>query len=246
MEEITTINNSDAGCEVSCTPSYSGIHVSLLESDTTGQGQQIVLFSANSSLQTGLLAKLIGDELKLDCSVHRELKSVPGNTSVLLIDCNGQDLENLSKYVREIQDSFESVTAALLNAEYESEQESLLEWPCVSGLFYVDTEQEQLIRGLKCLLDGDFWVPRRLLHTFLDKNRKAPSNIKRPNVKLTKREKQILKLIKDGATNADISEALSVSEHTVKSHLYNVYKKIGVRNRLEASNWVRDMDDLED
>jgi len=61
---------------------------------------------------------------------------------------------------------------------------------------------------------------------------------------LTKRERQILKLIKDGATNLDIAESLEVSEHTIKSHLYNVYKKIGVRNRLEASNWVRDMDDL--
>jgi len=219
--------------------------VSILESDTTEQAKHIVLFSANSSLQTGLLAKLIGEELALDCSVHRELETVPSTTNVLLIDCNGQDIETLSDYVRKIQDSFGNVNAALLNAEYESAQETLLDWPCVSGLFYVDSEQEQLIRGLKSLLEGDFWVPRRLLHTFLDKNRKAPSNIKRPNVKLTKREKQILKLIKDGATNADISEALSVSEHTVKSHLYNVYKKIGVRNRLEASNWVRDMDDLE-
>ena len=224
----------------------SGNDVSILESDTAEQGQHIVLFSANSSLQTGLLAKLIGEELKLECSVHREIDSVPSNIDILLIDCNGQDLEALSDSVRKTQNSFDNVTAALLNAEYESEQETLLDWPCVSGLFYVDSEQEQLIRGLKCLLEGDFWVPRRLLHTFLDKNRKAPSNIKRPNVKLTKREKQILKLIKDGATNADISEALSVSEHTVKSHLYNVYKKIGVRNRLEASNWVRDMDDLED
>ena len=219
--------------------------MSILESDTTEQAKHIVLFSANSSLQTGLLAKLIGEELALDCSVHRELETVPSTTNVLLIDCNGQDIETLSDYVRKIQDSFGNVNAALLNAEYESAQETLLDWPCVSGLFYVDSEQEQLIRGLKSLLEGDFWVPRRLLHTFLDKNRKAPSNIKRPNVKLTKREKQILKLIKDGATNADISEALSVSEHTVKSHLYNVYKKIGVRNRLEASNWVRDMDDLE-
>ena len=66
-----------------------------------------------------------------------------------------------------------------------------------------------------------------------------------PDVKLTRRERQILKLIKDGATNADISTALKVSEHTVKSHLYNVYKKIGVRNRLEASNWVRDLSEAD-
>jgi len=219
--------------------------VSNTETDATSPNKHIALFSANSSLQTGLLAKLIGEELQLTCTVCKNLAGVPEDVDVLLIDCNNEDLETLSVYVRDIHEKFPDVTAALLNAEYESEQEMLLDWPCVSGLFYIDSEQEQLIRGLRRLLEGDFWVPRRLLHTFLDKNRKAPSNLKRPNVKLTKRERQILKLIKDGATNADISTSLSVSEHTVKSHLYNVYKKIGVRNRLEASNWVRDMDNLE-
>ena len=217
----------------------------ITEPELQNSEQGIALFSNNSSLQTGLLAKLIGEELQINCDVYREIEEVPEAISLLLVDCNGQNIEVLTSFIRDVHDKIEDVTAALLNAEHESDHERLLDWPCVSGLFYVDTEQDQLIRGLHSLLDGDFWVPRRLLHRFLDKNRKAPSNFKRPNVKLTKRERQILKLIKDGATNADISEALSVSEHTVKSHLYNVYKKIGVRNRLEASNWVRDMDDLD-
>lgn len=89
-------------------------------------------------------------------------------------------------------------------------------------------------------------MPRRLLHLFLEKNRRTPSAnaVRRLDTKLTKREREILKLIKHGATNLDISNALAVSEHTIKSHLYNMYKKIGVRNRLEASNWVRDLEDL--
>ncbi|MBX2859125.1 MAG: LuxR C-terminal-related transcriptional regulator [Cellvibrionaceae bacterium] len=217
----------------------------MTEPELKNSEQGIALFSNNSSLQTGLLAKLIGEELQINCDVYREIEEVPKEISLLLVDCNGQNIEVLTSFIRDVHDKIDDVTAALLNAEHDSDHERLLDWPCVSGLFYVDTEQDQLIRGLHSLLDGDFWVPRRLLHRFLDKNRKAPSNFKRPNVKLTKRERQILKLIKDGATNADISEALSVSEHTVKSHLYNVYKKIGVRNRLEASNWVRDMDDLD-
>ncbi|WP_096084817.1 LuxR C-terminal-related transcriptional regulator [Agaribacterium haliotis] len=205
----------------------------------------VALYSVNNSLQTGLLAKLISQELELNCNVYREFSAVPSEISLLLIDCQGENLDSLNQIARDINEHCSGANAALLNAEYDSEHENLLDWPCISGLFYADSDQDQLLRGLRSLLDGDYWVPRRLLHHFLDKNRKVPSMASQPDVKLTKRERQILKLINDGATNADIAGALTVSEHTVKSHLYNVYKKIGVRNRLEASNWARNMPESE-
>ncbi len=217
--------------------------MAILEAVSDSPEKKIALFSGNSNLQTGLLAKLIGEELDLTCSVFRDFASIPEDVALLLIDCHGQEIDSLVETAKEVHNHPSSASAALLNAEYESEHENLLDWPCISGLFYSDSEQEQLIRGLKCLLDGDYWVPRRLLHHFLDKNRKTPAQSLQPDVKLTKRERQILKLINDGATNADIASSLQVSEHTVKSHLYNVYKKIGVRNRLEASNWVRGLSD---
>ncbi len=203
----------------------------------------IALFSLNNSLQTGLLASLISEKMNFECKVIRTLDDNTPASQLLLIDCQAQTIESLRQLISDIHSHEQPLTAALLNAELESEHEDFLDWPCVSGLFFTDTDQEQLIRGLECLLKGEYWVPRRLLHHFLEKNRRAPSS-KQMDIKLTKRERQILKLIKDGATNMDIAESLEVSEHTIKSHLYNVYKKIGVRNRLEASNWVRDMDDL--
>lgn len=207
--------------------------------------KSIALHSSNGGLQTGLLAKLISDELGLHCEVYRELSAIPKQTDLVLIDCNNQTIDNLSAIAKELNTNFTNSNAALLNAEYESEQENLLDWPCISGLFYGDTQQDPLLRGLERLLEGDYWVPRRLLHHFLDRNRKAPIEVQHPEIQLTKRERQILKLINDGATNAHISKELSVSEHTVKSHLYNVYKKIGVKNRLEASNWVRNVTDID-
>lgn len=203
----------------------------------------ITLYSQNNSLQTGLLAALISEKTALPCAVIERINDGSAHAQLLLIDCQGIATEDLRDLVGEIHALDEPLNAALLNAQQNSDHEELLDWPCISGLFFTDTDQEQLIRGLECLLKGEYWVPRRLLHHFLEKNRRAPS-IKNSDIKLTKRERQILKLIKNGATNLDISEALEVSEHTVKSHLYNVYKKIGVRNRLEASNWVRDLDDL--
>lgn len=57
---------------------------------------------------------------------------------------------------------------------------------------------------------------------------------------LTKREVQILQLTATGATNTEIAEQLNVSMHTVKTHIYNLFKKIGVANRMQAVNWAQD------
>jgi DNA-binding NarL/FixJ family response regulator len=56
---------------------------------------------------------------------------------------------------------------------------------------------------------------------------------------LTAREIEILRLVAEGYSNRRLSELLSVSEPTVKFHLTNVYRKLGVGNRTEASRWAQ-------
>jgi DNA-binding NarL/FixJ family response regulator len=203
--------------------------------------KSITLYSAHSNLQTGLLAHLIAEDLGIECNLAKSIDIEQCDATLLLLDCYGHTVEELQALVHKAQNRKEPIIIALLNAEYHSAHEDLLEWPCVAGIFYSDTTQDQLVRGLKGLLAGEYWVPRNILHRFLDKNRRTPE-LAQPDIKLTKREKQILAMIRDSATNMDISEALGVSEHTVKSHLYNIYRKIEVRNRLEASNWARTRD----
>jgi DNA-binding NarL/FixJ family response regulator len=53
----------------------------------------------------------------------------------------------------------------------------------------------------------------------------------------TDRELEILALVSEGLTNAQIARRLRVSDNTVKFHLQNVYLKLGVRNRTEAAGW---------
>ena len=56
---------------------------------------------------------------------------------------------------------------------------------------------------------------------------------------LTKREAEILRLVSEGLTNAELARTLSLSGQTVKFHLSNLYRKIGVANRTEASRWAQ-------
>jgi DNA-binding CsgD family transcriptional regulator len=55
---------------------------------------------------------------------------------------------------------------------------------------------------------------------------------------LTWRELQLLMLITEGLRNREIAGRIGISSHTVRTHLYNSFGKIGVRNRIEASGWI--------
>jgi two-component system, NarL family, response regulator LiaR len=56
---------------------------------------------------------------------------------------------------------------------------------------------------------------------------------------LTRRELEILKLVAEGHSNAALARMLWVTEQTVKFHLSNVYRKLDVSNRTEASRWAQ-------
>ncbi len=51
---------------------------------------------------------------------------------------------------------------------------------------------------------------------------------------LTYQEKEVLELLKLGLINKEIAVKLNVSVHTVKTHLENIYRKLGVLNRVQA------------
>lgn len=58
---------------------------------------------------------------------------------------------------------------------------------------------------------------------------------KRLNVRFTDREIEILKLIKDGKTNKEIGDIIHISEHTAKSHISKILKKLSVTDRVQAA-----------
>ncbi|MEZ9120541.1 response regulator transcription factor, partial [Vibrio cyclitrophicus] len=64
---------------------------------------------------------------------------------------------------------------------------------------------------------------------------------------LTKREIQIFKRVIRGDSNLEISSDLFISESTVKTHVYNIYKKINVTNRKEAikkANFINSLESI--
>lgn len=58
--------------------------------------------------------------------------------------------------------------------------------------------------------------------------------------KLTRRELEILQLVSGGRSNREVARILWVADQTVKFHLANVYRKLGVNSRFEAARWARE------
>ena len=60
-----------------------------------------------------------------------------------------------------------------------------------------------------------------------------------PSEKLSKRQKQLLVLLDKGMSNRDIAEELNISEHTVKVHLWRLFRRLNVKSRSQASHLAR-------
>ena len=58
-------------------------------------------------------------------------------------------------------------------------------------------------------------------------------------VKLTKRQKQLILLLDQGLTNNEIAETLHISEHTVKVHMSRLFRRIGVNSRTQTLHYAR-------
>ena len=109
----------------------------------------------------------------------------------------------------------------------------------VQGIFYQDDSKALFLKGMDAILDGLSWFTRCGGKRSADKfhlNWKSASPIE--SHALSKREIEILKHIGSGMSNSRIAGKLRISPHTVKSHVYNIFKKIAVPNRLQAAIWA--------
>ncbi|MGL4380403.1 MAG: LuxR C-terminal-related transcriptional regulator [Vibrio sp.] len=127
----------------------------------------------------------------------------------------------------------------LFNVAKRLKTEELLTFGNLKGLFYVSDETDFITHGLGEIINGQNWLPRHVSSQLLHYYRYAfQTHQTQATVDLTAREIQILRCLQTGASNMQIAESLFISEFTVKSHLYQIFKKLNVKNRVKAIAWV--------
>lgn len=105
----------------------------------------------------------------------------------------------------------------------------MAQWPALYGVFRHDDDESRLIEGVKAVLNGEQTAELSVMHPAMYAADHASTPVE--NSPLTERECEILNELRCGATNLDIARALFISENTVRTHLYNVFRKLSVKNR---------------
>lgn len=141
-----------------------------------------------------------------------------------------------------VKNSNKALGTVMFNLGYDLAIEELVSWPNVKGIFGPKDSMGRVCQGLSAIIQGDNWLPRKLLEQLVSYYKgKETDPIVEPavEVELTRREIQVLKMLKDGGSNMEIADSLFISEHTIKSHLYNIFRKLEVKNRTQATSWAK-------
>ena len=116
-----------------------------------------------------------------------------------------------------------------------------------AGFLSKDMDLNSLPRALRGSLEGEAAISRKLAMQLVQHYRSAPIGgvgLRPVRSHLTDREWEVLDLLTGGATTDDIARVLVLSTETVRSHLKNLYRKLGVRSRedaVEAATRLREL-----
>ena len=106
-----------------------------------------------------------------------------------------------------------------------------------SGFLLKDAAPEDLLAAIHTVARGDSLlapaITRGVIEAFVQAPRARPEHAAMLE-RLTTREHEVLKLVAQGRSNAEIADALIISEATVKSHVGHILMKIGARDRVQA------------
>jgi DNA-binding NarL/FixJ family response regulator len=103
------------------------------------------------------------------------------------------------------------------------------------GYLLKDSDPRDLLAGVRAAAAGHAPLDPRVARNLLPSARHRD-----PAAALSDRERQVLRLVSKGMANKQIGRALGISERTVKAHLGNVFRQIGVGDRTSAAVWARD------
>lgn len=197
-------------------------------------------------LQNELMASFLERETGIECEGLDNLRDIPGRndkgtdlTRAILWDCLGNDLK---KHLADFEEYGEKMFSRYLFVLFNVTQglgieEAAIEWG-IKGVFYENDLMEHYPRGIRAVFDGELWLSREILTRHILKEKKRRRHSKKNAVSLSRREVEVISMVAIGCTNGEIADRLCISHNTVKTHLYNIFKKINVPNRLQAAFWA--------
>jgi len=170
---------------------------------------------------------------------HRLDVEAGASVDVILLGSSREDYgPNAVTVLKSLLVRYEQAKVIVLMNEPDHDESIALLRAGAKGIFCVKNFSFDLLcKSVHCVYQGQVWLSNDLVKYLID-------TVSRPQSRevtdfhgrklLTAREQQVLHLLADGLSNSQLAEELKLSEHTVKNHLFRIYEKLGVSNRMEA------------
>ena len=181
-----------------------------------------------------------------ECFLFEDINRIPvggqkdrGEQRLVFYCCHGKDVKQVLAEIKAYTKKKEPGNRIVLfNVSKDMAFEEKFVSKGIQGFFYVHDPLDIFFKGIGAVLDGKLWLSRDVMTRFILEGTNKDKSLKKASDNLTERQIEILAMVSVGATNEEISDKLCISPHTVKTHLYKIFRKINVPNRVQASLWA--------
>ena len=191
-----------------------------------------------------LLGQFLEKKTAVKCTCRKKMRPEDlgnghhGACRVCLFDCQDHHDAAAKDFFGGRLFSEKNILPVFFNVVSDEALENIVKREKIRGVFYYNDSIDLFLKGMQVIHEGRLWLSRQMISRCINgpaaTDEKGEAALKR----LTRREKEILKHVASGKGNKEIADALNLSLHTVKTHLYNIFKKIEVPNRLQATLWT--------
>jgi two-component system, NarL family, response regulator DegU len=171
------------------------------------------------------------------CVQESATKVTESNPDVLILDCFSTRLSNYSIISHAIR---ERPNIKVVLIDMDEDPEIFLECVKTGALGYIlkDASAREVLSAIQAVTEGKAVCPpqlcKDLFRAFSRQWTAIPSARIKVELGLTRRQQQIVPLIAQGLTNKEIASQLNISEQTVKNHVHDIMRRVGVNDRLQV------------
>src|SRR5215213_573500 len=160
--------------------------------------------------------------------------SSAGNPSCIVLYAGGME-EGCLEGMGGIRELYPGVPLLVLGSQLDLGLACAVLKQGADGFVHALMDPAQLLRAVEVVQKGELAAPRQLLGYYL------MSQNEKPKIGgLSARQREVLEMVVEGLSNAEIAGRLYLSESTIKQHLRATYKVLGVHNRTEAAKTMRE------
>ncbi|MFW6113687.1 MAG: response regulator transcription factor [Actinomycetota bacterium] len=167
-----------------------------------------------------------------------KLSRFPPDVVIVDIQLPGMNGIELIKRIKEDHPDIEAITLTVFEDEQFAKQAIK-----AGAIGYVikDAAKEELVKAVRAAAKGESLISTSVARKLIDDMTEPVERKKRKDERfegLSQREVDVIKLMARGYNNHQIADLLFISEHTVKVHIRNIFRKIGVVDRTNAVLWA--------